>query len=248
VARRGRKHQDLLSAPRPHARDEEQRGVAVDPRRNLLALRAVQKSAGRLRAEAIRELSHQHGNQFVQRSLAARTAPVQVTASPGAIAREATEEASAVTISGSTTKATYAVTGKTLADAFKSIQKYAKSHSGEAASVTWNPRWTATAGDDGYISKITVTPSIVKTMPSWPGAKDLSTAASAEWDRVYGELDAHENRHLEILENGATYIGNSAIGMKKKDGEKAANDAKNSINADNVSIDPFFTDMTTDIE
>jgi predicted secreted Zn-dependent protease len=85
-------------------------------------------------------------------------------------------------------------------------------------------------------------------MPNWPNASKLSTAAKAEWDRVYAELDAHENRHVEILVNGATYIGNSALGSKKAAAETAAAAAKDSVNSDNVAIDPFETVMTTDIE
>jgi predicted secreted Zn-dependent protease len=248
VAKRAER-QPSLAASRPQGEREDQESVAaVDPRRSLLALLARHDSARPLRTRAVRELNRQHGNQFVQRSLAPLADGVQVRASATQIAREEGEEESAVKVNATPTNSKYTVTGTTLAQAFASIQTYANSHNGEAGSVKWAPKWKLTPDSDGYVSGVTVTANIVKTMPSWAGAAKLSAAAKAEWDRVYKELDDHENRHLEILTNGATYIGNSALGSKLKDGEKAANDAKNSINADNVGIDPFETVMTTDIE
>jgi predicted secreted Zn-dependent protease len=226
--------------------ERSQDGAGVDPRRTLLALRATHGAAKVLRAQAIRELSRQHGNYFVQRSLAPNLG-AQVTASPAVIAREATEEEAPVKVTDAPANATYAVTGTTLAQAFQSIQAYASAHDGEAGSVKWRPTWTMTKDDDGYVKSVSVTARIVKTMPRWLGADKLSAAAKAEWNRVYKELDDHENRHLDILKNGATYIGNSALGAKMKEAAAAANAAKDSINADNTSIDPFETVMTTDI-
>jgi predicted secreted Zn-dependent protease len=244
LAGRSRKRR-LAAAAAKRPREGAGSTPIADTRRDLLALRVTHPGAEQLRSKAVRELSRQHGNHFVQRSLEG-AAPI--TASPVVVAREEAEGESAVKITDTPTHSTYTVTGKTLAQAFASIQAYASKHSGEAGSVKWAPSWVITYGEDGYATGVKVTARIVKTMPSWKDAENLSTAAKAEWDRVYKELDDHENRHLEILTNGATYIGNSALGSSKKDAEKAAHDAKNSINADNVAIDPFDTVMTTDIK
>jgi predicted secreted Zn-dependent protease len=239
---------DSLQQRRDEEQDvEEQRREAEPPSAWFAHMRRKPGGAQRTVARKAMRLQRKAGNEYVRERM--HFEPVRVSASPVIVAREEAEGESAVKVDAKPTFSTYDVTSTSLAGAFKKIMAYANTHDGEAGSVKWAPSWTMSYDDDGYVKGVTVTARIVKTMPSWTDAdKKLSAAALAEWKRVYKELDDHENRHLEILTNGATYIGNSALGSSRKSADKDATKAKDSINADNVAIDPFETVMTTDIE
>jgi predicted secreted Zn-dependent protease len=229
---------------------QNQGAVKADPRGSLFALRATHGIATVLRMQAVRELSRQQGNQFVQRSLAGGHGESGANNGGGLLAREPEkgEEEGPVKATITSKDANYGVSGTTLKQAFDSIQTYAKNHDGEAGAVKWKPKWSFKLDSDGAVDKVILDVTITKTMPNWPNASKLSDAAKAEWERAYAELDKHENEHVSILTREAGTLGNFAVGAKPADAHKAMQEAVASANAANTSIDPFETVLTTDIK
>jgi len=245
---------DAVVASRPETEREGQAPDigAVDQRPGLLALLPPHDSTIPLRARAIRQLSQQHGNRYVARQLEPRARPgtievTQVGGPAGVVAREGGGGASAVTPVVS--PAVYTVSGKTLAEAYESIQAYAASHDGEAGSVKWNPKWSLPLDDDGKVKSASITVTIKKTMPSWPGAAKLSKKAKAEWDRAFGELNAHENEHVKKFTEGAAALGaTTVVGLSNDAANAALTTAVDNANTASAGIDPFTTILDIDAD
>jgi predicted secreted Zn-dependent protease len=84
-------------------------------------------------------------------------------------------------------------------------------------------------------------------MPSWANAARLSPAAKAEWDRAYGELDSHEDRHVSIIQTNAEGMADAAIGLTETGAQEALAAQVEIVNNANTAIDPFETVLTTSI-
>ncbi|MGH8502242.1 MAG: DUF922 domain-containing protein [Gammaproteobacteria bacterium] len=54
--------------------------------------------------------------------------------------------------------------------------------------------------------------NLVYRLPRWTGYSQASTAAKAEWDRMFGKLRAHEDRHLVIAIEEGDQLASDLVG------------------------------------
>jgi predicted secreted Zn-dependent protease len=158
------------------------------------------------------------GNKAIQR-LVNRLQPSQVKSpTPGVyrtaarVQREEEEEESpGKTVFEPIDDKSYKIKAKTLSEAAAAMDAHDPEEWGKCE---WDPQLDADFDTStGAITKATVTVVITITMPKWKGAKKLSEAAKAEWDRFYQALLDHENGHVERVHTHLTGLGESLIGM-----------------------------------
>ena len=208
---------DAVVASRPETEREGQAPDigAVDQRPGLLALLPPHDSTIPLRARAIRQLSQQHGNQFVQRALGMKQHMLRSAVEPSRIDRQESVERSTITPTaspeaaiqrdGSTTTVTinitealggtYNVTATTLAGAAAQMSARGEWGRGGVRNLGYT---TGTVNDDGIVSSVTITGAYFRTLPNWTQKSSQSSAVQGEWDRMLTALTGHENHHVSI--------------------------------------------------
>lgn len=253
MAKRRKKRSELFLGEhsQPDAAAAKPESGPMDLRRSLLAMKATGQKSSTLRAQAVLELSREHGNVFVQRSLQAsgrmpEPAVTQVRRQAATLARKAAGGAKTTILP--VANKTYTVTGSTLEEAYASVKAYADKHDGEAGSVTWVPKWSYSLDADGKVKSVKVTVKLTITLPRWPNTWKLSKAAKAEWDRAYRELADHEKDHVAILKAEAKTVGQAAIGLSSSEADEALAKAVEAVNKANSAIDPFTTYLDTSIK
>jgi hypothetical protein len=99
------------------------------------------------------------------------------------------------------------VHGKTIADVAQSLNQY--------------PEWGQAGGSIraesipvGTSTNLTVKlfANLVYRLPTWQGYPAASTAAQAEWDKMFAHLKAHEDRHLQNAIEEADKVASDLIG------------------------------------
>jgi len=117
----------------------------------------------------------------------------------------------------------YKIKAKTLSEAADAMDARDPEEWGKCK---WDPQLDASFDTStGKITKATVTVVITITMPKWKGAKKLSEAAKAEWDRFYQALLDHENGHVDLVHEHLEGLGESLIGKTTEEAETACAEA-----------------------
>ena len=250
-----RKHSSARARAKRPA-DEDQTRAAPDDGRSsmshqvpLLERMANDPRAPSLSSHQLRGLQAAKGSRYVQRLVEStslqRRPDRDVLAREAAGATDVGEAAS--TVFEEVVRKTYAITAKTLKKAVARVEKYQKAH-GEAGSTRWKVKPHYTWDKSRNVKSASVVVTITVTMPSWPGAAKLSTAAKAEWDRAYKKLEDHEQEHVNIVHEQLEGLAESLIGMSKKEAKEAFKQALANLRKASNAIDPFTVEVDTSIE
>jgi hypothetical protein len=116
------------------------------------------------------------------------------------------------------------VAGRTLADAGAAIDRL--NEWGEGGG-----RLRAERIPVGTSASVTVTlhANLILRMPRWTGYAHASTAARAEWDRMIGRLQAHENRHMAIAVEEADNLARALMGVEIAEIAQMVTDANRTL-------------------
>ncbi|HXH22486.1 MAG TPA: DUF922 domain-containing protein [Dehalococcoidia bacterium] len=209
-------------------------------------LRLIAEESNRARAEGAPPVTRDGAGERARPldAVANASGAVHRQAAGNVIAREAAP-AKGQTVFPAVTRKTYPVAGKTLSEALAVIEAY-QAHTGEAGKTDFNPKLKYDLDDDRNLKSATVTVNLTVTMPSWPGASQLSQTAKAEWDRCWSELSAHEERHVAIAREKMKGVGESLVGQSESDANTAFADALTALKEASDAIDPFEVTMDVD--
>jgi predicted secreted Zn-dependent protease len=131
---------------------------------------------------------------------------------------------------------TRVVSGKTLTEVWNAMTN---SGAREAASVlpkfTPAPQYEYDAQD--RVTKVVVTVVDRKEMPAWKELPDQCPPIRAEWDRYYGVLDAHEDKHVGIDRKHFTNVHLKLVGKKRETAWKVLDDEIAAADQENQAYD-----------
>jgi hypothetical protein len=91
--------------------------------------------------------------------------------------------------------------------------------------------------DNKPVKAATVTVKEVKTVPVWAERGQMPQAAQQMWDDYLAQVDAHENRHVEIDRGKFTDMHKAAVGKLPEPAKAALDKIKLSADAPNAALD-----------
>lgn len=107
------------------------------------------------------------------------------------------------------TTPTVTLTGKTLADVAKELNKL-----GEWGKGGGSIRNDAIPAGNSTDLDVKLHGNLVKRLPKWNGYQAASPAAQKEWDKMIVKLTAHEQRHMDIAIEEADALATDLIGKE----------------------------------
>ena len=184
------------------------------------------------------------GNKAIQRLVNRMLQPQAESPAPGVyrtVAKvqreeeEEKEESPGKTVFEPIDNQSYRIRAKTLSEAAAAMDAHDPEEWGKCK---WDPQLeTDFDTSTGAITKATVTVVIAITMPKWKGAKKLSEAAKAEWDRFYQALLDHENGHVDLVHEHLADLGESLIGKTTEEANAACAEAMTDLQTDSDEYD-----------
>ncbi len=80
-------------------------------------------------------------------------------------------------------------------------------HSAEPGLTNVLPEYTTELDAQGRVIRVTMTVPVTVTLPEWPEASGLPSAAHAEWERFIRALTTHEDGHVAIIRRRLEHFG-----------------------------------------
>ncbi|MCB1340929.1 MAG: DUF922 domain-containing protein [Pseudooceanicola sp.] len=106
----------------------------------------------------------------------------------------------------------YAVSGKSIKGVYDALAKrkfWGRYRSNGSAKMEF--------AYDGCLKKITVKAAPVITMPKWAEYSKMTKEQKAEWDKMWGLLNTHENNHHDIFTKGMKTLLDNIEPLKQKE-------------------------------
>ncbi len=114
----------------------------------------------------------------------------------------------------------YDVHGATLLDVYNVIAAMP-----EAGKAEWgDSNYSMEFDDKGEVTSVTANILYKVTMPTWVEVDQAPQAAQDEWGRFWSALEAHEQGHLQILDDNVSGVDERMVGKSKTAAEKEWND------------------------
>ena len=193
----------------------------------------IEESAGHAFANV--SIAAARVGRVVQRDMSPDVPPADVP--PGASG----EPLSGGGAGGSSTSVTINAVSREISGANLTAVWAAMTNSGTRESASVQPKFTPAPNyeydDSDKVKKVVITVVETKTMPQWKELASQCAPIRAEWNRFYGVLEAHENRHLEIDKKHFSNLHLKLVGKGREEAWRLVDDEIAAADAENAAYD-----------